>query len=112
MLDNSFRHRDNVGNNTQVRAGSAQRYRAESGIVHAEMPGEGDLSHGLQLCINLPRLLKNIAPYYEQIDCLPVTRDKGIIITTAVGVIFMYMNSISPKGPLIFVQQLRKILFG
>lgn len=70
MMKGSFRHKDNVGNDTTVKEGGAQRFTAGRGIIHSEMPGE-DFNHGIQLWVNLPKSLKSAQPGYEQIDSVP-----------------------------------------
>lgn len=76
MLEGSMRHTDNLGNQSTVTAGGAQRFTAGRGIVHSEMPGGGGDNTGIQLWINLPRRLKDVAPAYQQVDAgeLPVER--------------------------------------
>lgn len=84
MLDGSFRHRDNLGNNSEVFAGGAQRFTAGRGIIHSEMPGKSKMNHGLQLWVNLPRRLKGIKPSYQQVNSFPQNKKEGIIIITIV----------------------------
>jgi redox-sensitive bicupin YhaK (pirin superfamily) len=85
MLGGAFRHRDNIGNDKKVLAGGVQRFTAGSGIVHSEMPGNGDISHGLQLWVNLPRRLKRNIPTYQQVDGLPEVKKDGVVVRTIVG---------------------------
>jgi redox-sensitive bicupin YhaK (pirin superfamily) len=87
MLEGSFRHRDNLGNDSRVRAGGVQRFCAGSGIVHAEMPGDAPLNHGFQLWINLAAGDKSTPPDYQQVDPerLPVHRSANGDIRTIVG---------------------------
>ncbi len=68
MFAGSFRHEDNLGNRSEVAAGGAQRFTAGRGLVHSEMPAGTDLSHGIQLWINLPKRDKGIDPGYQQVD--------------------------------------------
>ena len=39
---------------------------AGRGIVHAEMPASADVSHGLQLWVNLPKKDKFVSPRYQE----------------------------------------------
>lgn len=73
MLEGTFRHADDAGNDMLVPPGGVQRFTAGSGIEHSEMPGTPDSIHGLQLWVNLPRKLKKIEPSYQLIkpDELP-----------------------------------------
>ncbi len=87
MLEGSFRHKDNVGNDRQVSQGGVQRFTAGRGIVHSEMPGEAELNHGIQLWVNLPKRLKKIEPSYEQVDPpqIPESTRNGQVVRTIVG---------------------------
>jgi len=68
MFDGGMNHKDNLGNESFVTAGGAQRFTAGSGIVHSEMPAASGESNGIQLWINLPKKLKQIKPDYQQVD--------------------------------------------
>ncbi|MDH5423449.1 MAG: pirin family protein [Gammaproteobacteria bacterium] len=61
-------HKDNLGNESFVTAGGAQRFTAGSGMVHSEMPAESGETNGIQLWINLPKRLKQTEPGYQQVD--------------------------------------------
>jgi hypothetical protein len=68
MLEGTFRHEDDAGNDMQVPPGGVQRFTAGRGIEHSEMPGTGEPIHGLQLWVNLPRSLKKSEPSYQLIQ--------------------------------------------
>ncbi|MFV8782941.1 pirin family protein [Microbulbifer sp. SA54] len=54
MLSGEFEHRDHLGNRGAIRQGGAQWMRAGRGIVHSEMPSQGEGGmHGFQLWINM-----------------------------------------------------------
>lgn len=86
MFEGGMQHTDNLGNQSTVYPGGAQRFTAGRGIVHSEMP-EGAVSRGIQLWINLPQRLKDLPPAYQQVnaDELPVTETNGVTIRTLVG---------------------------
>ena len=65
LFEGGMRHKDNLGNDSTVTAGGAQRFTAGAGIEHSEMP-DGK-SSGIQLWINLPRALKMIPPDYQAV---------------------------------------------
>lgn len=65
LFEGGMRHKDNLGNDSVMAAGGAQRFTAGAGIEHSEMP-EGKTS-GIQLWINLPRALKQIPPDYQAV---------------------------------------------
>lgn len=85
MMKGSFKHKDNLGNDSEVFAGGAQRFTAGKGIIHSEMPGKSKFNHGLQLWVNLPRRLKGIRPSYQQVNSFPKNKKEGITISTIVG---------------------------
>jgi hypothetical protein len=87
MLDGAFRHRDNLGNDEVVSAGGVQRFTAGERIVHAELPGSEETSHGLQLWVNLPQELKETEPDYQPVPAaeIPESEDGGIRVRTVVG---------------------------
>jgi hypothetical protein len=87
MLDGAFRHRDNLGNDQIVSAGGVQRFTAGERIVHAELPGSEETSHGLQLWVNLPQALKETEPAYQPIPAseIPDTEEGDVRIRTVVG---------------------------
>ncbi len=69
MLEGGFHHRDDMGNESTVMAGGAQRFTAGGrGIVHSEMPGAKGRNRGLQLWVKLPARLKGVQPSYQQVD--------------------------------------------
>jgi len=68
MLAGAMRHRDHVGNQGELVAGSVQWMTAGRGIVHSEMPRQTDgLMWGFQLWVNLPARDKMTAPRYQDI---------------------------------------------
>lgn len=72
VFQGSMEHADNMGNRTTVFPGGAQRFTAGRGLVHSEMPGEGERTIGIQLWINLPQRLKTVAPAYQQADAADI----------------------------------------
>ena len=68
MFEGGMNHKDNLGNESFVTAGGAQRFTAGSGMVHSEMPADNGKSIGIQLWINLPQRLKQINPDYQQVN--------------------------------------------
>jgi len=68
MLAGAMTHRDHVGNEGELVAGSVQWMTAGRGIVHSEMPRQKDgLMWGFQLWVNLPARNKMTAPRYQDI---------------------------------------------
>ena len=87
MFKGGMNHKDNLGNESFVTAGGAQRFTAGKGIVHSEMPAEKGNSNGIQLWINLPQKLKKLAPSYQQVndEDFPVKDIKGGEVKVLVG---------------------------
>jgi len=79
IFDGGMNHKDNLGNESFVTGGGAQRFTAGAGMVHSEMPAETGDSNGIQLWINLPKRLKQIDPGYQQVDAddFPVQQFEG-----------------------------------
>jgi len=87
LFDGSMNHADNLGNNSTITAGGAQRFTAGRGIRHSEMPGEQGTTTGIQLWINLPKVLKEIEPDYQQVNAvdIPQSGDNGVTVLEVVG---------------------------
>lgn len=87
MFKGGMNHKDNLGNESFVTAGGAQRFTAGRGLVHSEMPADSGESNGIQLWINLPKRLKQIDPEYQQVDAndFPIKDIEGGSIKTIVG---------------------------
>jgi len=79
MFSGSMKHTDNLGNDSRVLAGGAQRFTAGKGIVHSEMPGSEGANDGIQLWINLPKSLKTLEPAYQEVltENIPVKEFEG-----------------------------------
>ncbi|MBI5451135.1 MAG: pirin family protein [Gammaproteobacteria bacterium] len=82
IFHGSISHKDNLGNESTVSDGGAQRFTAGRGLEHSEMPSRDGETRGIQLWINLPQRLKDIAPDYVQTDAgqMPVhALDQGSV---------------------------------
>jgi len=102
MFSGSMEHKDNLGNQSRVGAGGAQRFTAGHGIVHSEMPGsEGD-NEGIQLWVNLARAEKTVEPDYQQVDADEFPRQvfKQGSVVTLVGA----GSPLKIKTPLVYKQ--------
>src|SRR2546428_10495054 len=89
MLAGSMRHKDHVGNQGELVAGSVQWMTAGRGIIHSEMPIQKDgLMWGFQLWVNLPARDKMTAPRYQDIppEKIPeVSLARGVEARVIVG---------------------------
>lgn len=90
MLEGAMLHRDHLGNEGHLRAGSVQWMTAAHGIIHSEMPEQEDgLLHGFQLWINLPAKDKMKPPHYQEFaanDIPQVALANGGMIKVIAGV--------------------------
>jgi redox-sensitive bicupin YhaK (pirin superfamily) len=67
----SAAHKDNFGNEGQVRAGGLMRITAGKGMWHGEGMGEGkepEIIEGLQFWVNLPKAKKKIDPSFQMAE--------------------------------------------
>lgn len=87
MFEGSIEHKDNLGNQSRVTTGGAQRFTAGRGIEHSEMPDAETNSNGIQLWINLAKSMKAIEPGYQQAnqEDIPVKEIAGGKINIIVG---------------------------
>lgn len=87
MIEGKFHHRDSMGNDSMIGPGGTQRFTSGSGARHSEMPGTDGPNRGLQLWVNLPRRLKQMAPSYVGIagEHMPRVEGKGHVLREVVG---------------------------
>ncbi|MFQ5586726.1 MAG: pirin family protein, partial [Thermodesulfobacteriota bacterium] len=86
VFEGSMNHKDNLGNESTVTRGGAQRFTAGKGLVHSEMPSPEGHTRGIQLWINLPKRLKTTQPSYQQVDAQDIPKqviDRGTVRTIA-----------------------------
>jgi redox-sensitive bicupin YhaK (pirin superfamily) len=82
VFEGSMNHKDNLGNESTVTIGGAQRFTAGKGLVHSEMPSPEGHTRGIQLWINLPKHLKTTQPSYQQVDAQDIPEqviDRGTV---------------------------------
>jgi redox-sensitive bicupin YhaK (pirin superfamily) len=79
VLEGRIDHYDNQGYKGTILPGDAQWMTAGRGLIHNEVPAEGDTVHSLQLWINLPASDKMTAPRYQELVAkdLPVRNEPG-----------------------------------
>jgi len=69
MLSGEFEHQDHLGNRGAIAQGGAQWMRAGRGIIHSEMPSQGEGGmHGFQLWINMAAKDKMSKPDWRDIQ--------------------------------------------
>jgi redox-sensitive bicupin YhaK (pirin superfamily) len=79
VLEGALEHRDHTGAHGVLRAGDVQWMTAGRGVLHSEMPHEGETAHTLQLWLNLPRAMKMIPARYrdQRLADVPVRQLAG-----------------------------------
>jgi len=102
MLAGNMQHRDSVGNEGNLVAGSVQWMTAGRGIIHSEMPQqrEGRMS-GFQLWINLPAADKMCAPAYQDLppEAMPeVVTQAGAKVKIVAGTFDGVRGPVAPKA--------------
>ncbi|MEZ4268466.1 MAG: pirin family protein [Myxococcota bacterium] len=87
VLRGHFHHSDSLGNEELVAAGGVQCFTAGAGSRCSDVPDPRALSHGLQLWVNLPRCLRDVAPGYQHVPAgeLPHHEADGVSVTTVIG---------------------------
>jgi len=83
----AFQHEDFVGHKGTIEGGDLQWMTAGKGIVHSEMPASKEVSHGLQLWVNLAKKDKMVDPAYQELkakDIPKVTKD-GVTAVVIAG---------------------------
>lgn len=101
MKSGGIQHRDNQGNQGEIRGGGVQWMSAGRGVIHSEMPTQdSDGLHGFQLWINLPRALKMSQPAYRDIpqQALAHAVDDTLSLTAIAG--NWQVQDIVLQGPL------------
>ncbi len=87
VLDGRIDHYDNQGHEGVILPGDAQWMTAGRGLIHNEVPAEGDTAHTLQLWVNLPAAQKMVEPRYQDLVAkdMPVRREPGAEIRVFSG---------------------------
>src|SRR5262245_29694050 len=73
------RHEDFCGHKGTIGPGDLQWMTAGKGILHSEMPANKEVSHGLQLWVNLANKEKLCDPAYQELKAkdIPVAEKDG-----------------------------------
>lgn len=80
VIEGALKHTDSIGNSEVIKGLGIQRITVGRGIFHSEMPASEGITRGIQLWINLPRKLKSIPPFYQNLDSqsIQARRDEGL----------------------------------
>lgn len=87
IIDGAVDHYDNHGNSGQIGVGEALWLTAGRGLVHNEVPANGERAHLLQLWVNLPASSKMSPARFQEIHAatLPVHREEGVEVRVFSG---------------------------
>ncbi|KAG2389283.1 hypothetical protein C9374_013843 [Naegleria lovaniensis] len=99
MLDGSFKHRDNQGNQGVIGPGDIQWMTAGRGVVHSEMPEGSGVNTGMQLWVNLKAKDKMVEPQYQDLRACDIPK-KNIDEFTTISVIGGKSQSVEIESPL------------
>ncbi|MET7767218.1 pirin family protein [Nocardia sp. NPDC005366] len=111
MLDGTMVHHDSNGGGGTISEGDTQWMTAGSGILHDEVPPEelvvsGGWFHGIQLWVNLPRVLKMTPPRYQDLDASKLTlvssHDGGALVRVIAGEIGGFSGPGSTYTPIAY----------
>jgi hypothetical protein len=103
IIDGRLEHIDNGGGHDIIESGDVQYMNAGRGARHAEEPVDDDITHSLQLWLNLPKSLKTTKPFYQNIysEIAPVVSFEGGSIKVYSGQIEDVKGPMEPLVPLI-----------
>jgi hypothetical protein len=65
MIEGVIVHEDSLDNRAEIPVGGIQHAITGKGIRHSEMPGTDGMNQGIQLWVNLPKVMKGTEPTYE-----------------------------------------------
>jgi len=82
-----FEHEDFCGHRGKIGPGDLQWMTAGKGILHSEMPASKELSHGLQLWVNLASKDKLCEPAYQELKAtdIPHVEKDGVTAIVIAG---------------------------
>lgn len=86
MLSGTCIHEDFKGNKGEITSGGVQWMTAGKGIVHADMPKEGNMQ-GIQIWVNLKAKYKKIDPTYQEKASEHIEKfiDDGVVVKVIAG---------------------------
>lgn len=101
MINGTCMHEDFLGNKGEITSGDLQLMNAGRGIVHAEMPKDGQMT-GIQLWINLHSSEKLSIPSYQELtsSSFPSVVSDKFKAKILIGSLLNENSPIRPKSPL------------
>lgn len=97
-----FHNQDSLGNDFDLMPGDLYWLKAASGAVHDEKPRDGANTHGLQVFINLPHLMKHDAPesLHVKAQDMPIIIKDGLRVRVVLGKSNQTEGAVSPSLPM------------
>lgn len=97
-----FHNQDSLGNDFDLMPGDLYWLKAASGAVHDEKPRDGANTHGLQVFINLPHLMKHDSPESLHIKAqnMPIIVKDGMRVRVVLGNSNQTEGAESPSLPM------------
>ncbi|XP_068200274.1 pirin-like [Palaemon carinicauda] len=104
LTKGAMRHEDSKGHAGITRKGDLQWMTAGRGVVHSEMPVEGDAS-GLQLWVNLKASEKMVEPDYQELlaSQIPTVNTKGVEVKVIAGSCMDVISPIRTRTPVYYL---------
>ncbi|MGA9212432.1 pirin family protein [Kaistella sp.] len=111
LLEGSIQHKDNLGNDIEIKPGAVNWMTAGKGVVHSERTPkylrttEKHL-HGFQIWVGLPKNLENGAPTFEhtEADEIPVWNDGDLQYKLIAGELFGHKSPVPVHSKLFFIE--------
>ncbi|GBL05271.1 pirin family protein [Glaciecola sp. KUL10] len=97
-----FHNQDSLGNDFDLMPGDLYWLKAASGAVHDEKPRDGASTHGLQVFINLPNLMKHDSPesLHVKAQDMPTIAKDGMRVRVVLGNSNQTKGAVSPSLPM------------
>ena len=110
LFRGAMEHRDSLGNVQTIRPGDVNWMTAGRGIVHSERspPAEraaGDLMHGIQTWVALPRHAEEVEPsfFHHPANSLPHLRVGDALLTLIVGTSFGETSPVATFSKMFYI---------
>lgn len=89
VVAGGMEHADSHGGSGHMGAGDAQLMTAGSGLLHRELATPGATVHAVQLWLNLPARLKEVAPRYQDLEGakMPTIQEAGYEVRVFAGTV-------------------------
>ncbi|MEP1596779.1 MAG: pirin family protein [Hyphomonas sp.] len=110
LFDGAIRHRDSLGTDLVIEPGAVNWMTAGRGIVHSERTPDshrkhGQVMHGLQTWVALPRAEEDCAPAFihHPADTLPAFRMGNVRVKVLAGSAWEHTSPVSFPWPILYV---------